>query len=74
MHNPQNVGALGAAVVVAVGLGLLGSVEEADQLIRPCEIYYPDPTVRPVHDRNFKLFKTLYYKNKKAFRVLGTPL
>lgn len=74
VHNPQNVGALGAAVVVAVGLGLLGSVEEADQLIRPCEIYYPDPTVRPVHDRNFKLFKTLYYKNKKAFRVLGTPL
>ena len=74
VHNPQNVGALGAAVVVTVGLGLLGSVEEADRLIRPCEIYYPDPTVRPVHDRNFKLFKALYYKNKKAFRVLGTPL
>ena len=32
VRDPQNVGALGAAVTVAVGLGLLDSIEDADQV------------------------------------------
>jgi xylulokinase len=71
VENPQNVGALGAAVVVAVGLGLLESVEDANKLIRPKEIYYPNPVVKSVHDRNFQVFKSLYKNNKKAFYELN---
>jgi xylulokinase len=71
VENPQNVGALGAAVIVAVGLGLLENVEEANKLITPSEIYYPNPVVKDIHDRNYKVFKSLYRNNKKAFYALN---
>lgn len=71
VESPQNVGALGAAVIVAVGLGILENIEETKKFIKANEIYYPNPTNRVVHDRNFKVFKMLYKNNKKAFRMIN---
>lgn len=67
VDSPQNVGALGAAVLIAVGLGILDTIQDANQLIKPDHIYYPDPANKEIHDRNFKVFKSLYLNNKKAF-------
>ena len=71
VENPQNVGAMGAAVVAAVGLSLLDKIEDANQLIKPCELYFPNPTNQLIHDRNFKAFKLLYHNNKNIFRILN---
>lgn len=71
VESPQNVGALGAAVIVAVGLGILDSLEDANKLIKANAAYYPNPANRIVYDRNFKVFKMLYKNNKNIFRVLN---
>ena len=68
---PQNVGAKGAAVVAAVGLGLLDNISDAGKLIKADAIYSPDINNKAVHDRNFKAFKMLYKKNKNIFRAIN---
>lgn len=71
IENPQNVGAKGAAIVVAVGLGVLKNLSEASQYIQVQKTYAPNLQNKMVHDRNFKAFKMLYLKNKKTFRLLN---
>lgn len=71
VDSPQNVGTLGAAVLVAVGLGILDNIEEASKLIKSDHVYYPNPANKEIHDRNFKVFKSLYRNNKKAFYIMN---
>lgn len=71
VENPQNVGALGAAVLIAVGLGILDNIEDAGKLITADQVYYPNPEHRKVHDRNFKCFKMLYKNNKSVFKIMN---
>lgn len=69
--SPQNVGALGAAIVVGVGLGILDSIEDADRLVPALATYRPDPAVKAVHDRNFGVLKELYRRNRKLFATMN---
>jgi xylulokinase len=69
--NPQNSGAVGAAIVTAVGLGLIGSIAEAKNLIPPRWTYAPDPAHAQVYSNCFPVFKSLYQNNRKAFRLLN---
>lgn len=71
VESPQNAGALGAAVIAAVGLGILNSIEDANMLVKANAVYYPNPANRLVHDRNFKAFKLLYKNNKNIFRMMN---
>ena len=68
--EPQNVGSLGAAVLCGVGLGLIGSVEEADDMIPAVKTFAPDGTAKDVYDRNFEVFKNLYKSNKQNFAMM----
>jgi xylulokinase len=72
VEEPQNVGAIGAAIVVAIGLGLIGSFEEAKQLIPAKQMFYPNPENKGVYDRHFSVFMNLYRNNKKAFALLNS--
>lgn len=69
--DPQNVGSVGAAVVVGVGLGLIASLEEISEYIPADAVYEPNPSNRAVYDRGFSVFCQLYDNNKKAFAALG---
>ena len=68
---PQNVGAVGAAAVVAVGLELIDSLEEIKRFIPAVKSFAPRKELKAVYDRNFEVFKQLYYNNKKAFAILN---
>ena len=68
---PQNVGAVGAAAVVAVGLQLIGSLEEIKRFIPAVKTFKPRTEFKKVYDRNFEVFKKLYKCNRKAFAVLN---
>jgi xylulokinase len=70
-EDPQNVGAAGAAIVCALGLNLIGSVNEAKQLIRIRSTYTPDPAAVKIYDKMFPVFKKLYRKNKDLFWELN---
>ena len=69
--NPQNVGAVGAAVTAAVGLGVLDRIEDAARLIKPVAYYEPNPHHKAVYDAYFPVFKSLYQNNKRAFATLN---
>ena len=69
--SPQNVGAVGAAVVVAVGLGVIEDIEEADMLIDAEKVFKPNAANKPVYDKMFGAYKELYAANKKIFKMLN---
>lgn len=71
IENPQNVGAKGAAIIVAVGLGVMDNLSEASRCIKADKTYYPNGDHKKIHDRNFEAFKRLYLNNKKIFRMLN---
>ncbi len=69
--NPQNVGAVGAAVVVAVGLGVIESIDEAGKLIKADKIFKPNPANKAAYDKNFAAYKAIYKANKDIFKQLN---
>ena len=71
VDSPQNVGAVGAAVIMAVGLGMLDSVSNAKKLIPAKKTFKPNLKNKEVYDRNYEVYKTLYKNNKEAFKALN---
>lgn len=70
-ENPHNAGALGAAVIAALGLELIGSFDEVPGRIPVKARYTPEYRYREVYDRNYRVFKRLYQKNKELFAALN---
>ncbi len=73
LPNPQNAGAVGAAVLIAVGMGRIPSIESAKSLLGDYTTYLPAAGNKGVHDRNYRVFQSLYKNNKKSFSLLNTP-
>ena len=69
--RPQDVGAMGAAVVCGVGLGVIENFEAAADFIQVEKTYEPRSQYREMYDRNFSVYKDLYEKNKKLFRRMN---
>ena len=69
--EPQNVGAVGAALAVAVGLGRIADLKDVEALIKPNRVFMPNPDARAVHDKNYVAFTRLYSANKKLFHHLN---
>ncbi len=67
VKSPQNVGAVGAAVLAAVGLSIVPSVGEAKTLIPADKTYRPNPENKKVYDKYFEIYKKLYASNKQLF-------
>lgn len=71
VDSPQNVGAVGAAACIAVGLGLIPDLEHVKTLIPAKHIYHPNKENKAVYDKNFTVFKNLYKCNKENFAILN---
>ena len=69
--SPQNVGSVGAAVLIAVSAGLVGSISEAKRLIPAEKTFTPDMKNKSVYDKNYEVFKQLYKSNKENFKLLN---
>lgn len=69
--SPQNVGSVGAAVLIAVSAGFVDSVEEAKKLIPAEKTFVPNMKNKAVYDKNFAVFKKLYKANKSNFEELN---
>ena len=70
--EPQNAGSVGAAAVIAVGLGLMKSIEETAAFIPAEKTFEPDPAAKAVYDKNFGVFKDIYKTNKKLFAAMNS--
>jgi xylulokinase len=71
LENPQNAGALGAALTAAAGLGWIDSLEQVREVIPVRRRFEPDPTYREIYRRNYGVFIKLYKNNREAFRILN---
>ncbi len=71
VESPQNIGAVGAAACIAVGMGLIPSIFDVKKLIPVKTTYQPNPANKAVYDRNYEVFKNLYKCNKKNFEILN---
>ena len=69
--SPQNAGSVGAAAVMAVGLGLLPDLEGVGALIPPERVFRPNGDARAVYERSFAVFRRLYRANRDHFRALN---
>ena len=72
VENPQNAGAAGAALLAAVGLKKIPSINYAEKMIKPNAEYIPNKTLKAVYDKNYSAFQMLYKNNKKTFHLLNS--
>ena len=69
--SPQNAGSVGAAAVMAVGLGLLPDLEGVGAMIPPERVFRPNGDARAVYEKSFAVFQRLYRANRSHFRALN---
>jgi len=60
VHNPQEAGAVGAAMTAAVGLGIYKDFESLKDVVSPEFTFEPRPANREVYDFLYPLYKELY--------------
>jgi len=70
----QDVGAVGAALLVAVGCGMIPSLDEIKKFVPAKEHFYPNPANRAMYDKNFLVFKRIYQTNKQNYHQLNMNL
>lgn len=73
IDNPRQVGAMGAAALLAVSFGMLDDIKDIKKIIRVSHVYHPNPKHTAVYDRIFPVFQDLYRDNKHSFAVLNNP-
>lgn len=71
VDSPQNVGAVGAAVVVACGLGMIKNISDAKKLIPVIKTYHPNSANKNIYDKQYEIFKNLYKANKGNFAAIN---
>ncbi len=71
VEAPQNVGAVGAAAIIGVGLQLIESLECVHGFIPVVKSFCPDPSVKAAYDKNYAVFKSIYRTNKKLFKLMN---
>ena len=72
VSSPQNVGAVGAAAVTGVGLGLIPDLDAVGTFIPAAARYTPDPARTAAYQPYYAVFKHLYRSNRKNFRALNS--
>jgi sugar (pentulose or hexulose) kinase len=65
------VGSVGAAVIIATGLGIFESIEDIGDSIPVSAQYVPDADNTIVYNEIFGIFQDLYKNNKKSFFKLN---
>jgi len=68
--SPQNVGAMGAAAVAAVGCGAIDSLAHAKEIIPAVKTYQPCVENKAKYDKYFAVYKQLHKANKTLFAQL----
>lgn len=71
VEHSQDVGAVGAAIVAGVGLGIIPSIDKAGGYIEVNHTFTPNKANREVYDKNYRVFKKLHGVNQKLFSELN---
>nr|MCR4790923.1 carbohydrate kinase [Treponemataceae bacterium] len=72
VEHSQDVGAVGAAILVGLGRGIIPSIDEVKNFVRVKKEFIPNPENKAVYDKNFEVFKNIYNANKKNFKNINS--
>jgi xylulokinase len=72
VKNPLEAGAIGAALTVAVGLGVYPSVEVIDEVIEFSHTVHPDPNTLPRYADLYQEYRQVYKALSPIYRQLHT--
>jgi xylulokinase len=72
VEHPLEAGAMGAALAVAVGLGVYPSMDAVDDLIKVGRVVEPRSVNRAVYDRGFETFRSFYDALAPIYRASYT--
>lgn len=72
VEDSKDVGSVGAAILAALGSGVIKSFDDVGDYITVKEKYIPDIGNRNVYERNYTVFKRLYNSNKKSYGILNS--
>ncbi|NOY77972.1 MAG: hypothetical protein GXO76_08900 [Calditrichaeota bacterium] len=67
VRYPQEAGAVGVALVAAVGLGIYPDFESLKMLIQPAQVFEPNPENAEVYDFMFERYKEVYTRLKGLY-------
>lgn len=70
VDSPQNVGSVGAAAVMSVGMGVIPSLESIQSFIRVTATYEPDMENHDIYNHYYKVFRKLYASNRRLYAAL----
>ena len=71
IENTKDVGAIGAAMLVAVGEGYASDLNEIREFVTVKKAYEPNLKNKKIYDKHFVVFKQLYKSNAKNFKLLN---
>ena len=71
IDHTQEVGAMGAALVVAAGIKGLDVMDLSSRLVKPNHTYIPDNASKTVYERNYRVFRKLYKANAASFAAIN---
>lgn len=71
VDSPQNVGSVGAAAVMAVGMGIIPSLESIQAFIPVTRTYEPSAENHEIYNHYYKVFRKLYDANRKLYRAVS---
>lgn len=72
VKDSQDVGAVGAAILVGIGLGIIPSIDKVSEYVQKKEEFIPNPQNESVYEKNYEVFKQLYKSNKKLFKKINS--
>lgn len=71
VEHTQDVGAIGAAMIAGIGMGIIPSLDEAGEYIKVSDTFIPNPENKAVYEKNYDVFKKLHKANQKLFSELN---
>lgn len=71
VESPQNVGSVGAAAVMAVGMGVIPSLASVQSFIRVTDTYVPNMENHAQYNHYYKIFRELYASNRKLYAAVA---
>ncbi|MBO4462045.1 MAG: FGGY-family carbohydrate kinase [Lachnospiraceae bacterium] len=71
VKDPRNVGAVGAAAIVGVGLNRIDSLSSVRDFVPIEKTFEPRDSYKERYDKNYREFKMLYKENKHMFHKIA---
>jgi len=71
IENPQEAGAIGAALAVPVALGIYGDYKDIKQVVRIRKTFEPDTKNKKLYDELFAHFKNMYERLSPFYKSLN---